>query len=134
MELIIIIIIIIIILIGIGILIFAIDNMFYFKTTDDKIDELIKKGVNINTLIKEVYKNYGYNYKIAVYKIMIINRKVYALKIDEKEFYWKYEVEDWLKANWKYDYISFKNLQEKLIKLIQADKIDSIQIHYLKGK
>ena len=76
MELIIIII--IIILIGIGILIFAIDNMFYFKTTDDKIDELIKKGVNINTLIKTVYKSYGYNYKITVYKIMIINRKVYA--------------------------------------------------------
>lgn len=124
-------IIIIIILIGISILIFATDNMFYFKTTDDKIDELVKKGVNINTLIK-VYK--GYDYKIIIYKIMIINKKVYALKIDEKKFYWKYEVQDWLIDNWEHDYISFKNLQEKLVKLIQADKIDSIKIHYLKGK
>lgn len=124
-------IVIIIILIGVGILIFVIDNIFYFKTKDDKIDELVKKGVNINTLIT-VYK--GCDYKIIIYKIMIINRKVYALKIDEKKFYWKYEVQNWLKDNWEHDYISFKNLQEKLIKLIQADKIDSIKIHYLKGK
>lgn len=119
---------IIIILIGIGILIFVIDNIFYFKTEDDKIDEFIKKGIYIYTLVKPEK-----HLKINFYHVMIINRKVYALKTKEKKFGNMESLQKYL-IDWKYNYIMFDDLQKELIRSIRADKIDSIQIHYLKGR